>query len=192
MVVFDREGGFLDDYAFIEDGGKVYGFGDRGRVLELETLNDATISGRTAVEAPQKLGGTPYQYDLTFSAEIIPARQPGEPLPADGGEPGAAYMAFIKASQEGNLEEYVKHAKAERAAFLKQFLAMATADMLQWQADPIKSSAPTEMSVSGGELFGDWAILEVAGKDSDGDAIEGKVKMVKDGETWRLAEEDVE
>ena len=48
------------------------------------------------------------------------------------------------------------------------------------------------MAVTGGQLFDGYAFLTVAGKDWMGDKVEGKVKMVLDGDSWRFAEEDLE
>ena len=43
-----------------------------------------------------------------------------------------------------------------------------------------------------GDFTRKYAFLTVAGKDWMGDKVEGKVKMVLDGDTWRFAEEDLE
>jgi hypothetical protein len=48
------------------------------------------------------------------------------------------------------------------------------------------------MTVIGGTLYGGYAFLTVAGTDWTGDKVEGKVKMILDGDAWRYAEEDLE
>jgi hypothetical protein len=49
---------------------------DSDHVLEVKTLDGKTISGRARTTSPQKsMDDVPYSYDITFSAQIAPAKQ---------------------------------------------------------------------------------------------------------------------
>jgi hypothetical protein len=49
---------------------------DSDHVLEVKTLDGKTIAGRARTTSPQKsFDDVPYSYDITFSAQIAPAKQ---------------------------------------------------------------------------------------------------------------------
>ena len=109
-----------------------------------------------------------------------------EPLQKGGGGPGAAYVAYVAAQRDGDLDaqiQYAPAAEAERLANIEDFLR---SDHIDW----MKGNAHLEVTVTSGALFDGFAILEFKGKETSGYNIEGQVKMIADGNGWRFEEED--
>jgi len=186
ILTLDDKGAFSMIYAYIEDGSKNYGFNEG--TVELEKLGPDVVSGRVSSGGKKSLGDTPISFDLRFSAAILPPPPKGTDLGKDGGAPGAAYLAYVAALREGNYAALLKHADSAYA----EELAGTPEEYRQYTLDTAKESAPQEMAVAGGRMFDGYAFLTVAGKDWTGDKVEGKVKMVLDGDTWRYATEDLE
>ena len=186
VLTLDEKGAFSMIYAYIYEGSKNYGFNEG--VVTLEKLGPDAVVGRVDSEGKKSLGDTPITFDLRFSAPIMPPQPTGTDLGADGGAPGAAYLAFLDALRKGDSAALVKLAEKEWA----ENLAGTPEEYRQYTLDSAKESAPQEMAVTGGEMFDGYAFLNVAGKDWMGDKVEGKVKMVLDGDTWRFAEDDLE
>lgn len=186
ILALNTDGTVNDVYVYIDSGSKNYGF--RGSTkTEIKTMDQKTVSGRVSTESPQSIGETPLEFDLSFDAAVIPKRTGGKKLAKDGGDAGAAYLAYVAAQQNGDMEKLIQYAASDRAAFLKDM----DADYAQYEIDNVKDNAPKSAEVLGGEGYGDFAILFVKGTDTYGDAFEGKVKMVRDGQSWRFAEEDL-
>jgi hypothetical protein len=185
MVTLDESGAFSMIYAYIYEGSKNYGFNEG--VVELEKMGPDVVSGRVHSGGEKSLGDTPITFDLRFSAAILPPPPKGTDLGKDGGAPGAAYLAYLDALRKSDSAALVKLAEKEWA----ENLAGTPEEYRQYTLDSAKEFAPQEMAVTSGELFDGYAFITVAGKDWTGEQVEGKVKMVLDGDTWRFAEEDL-
>jgi len=186
ILTLDDKGAFSMIYAYIDDGAKNYGFNEG--TVELEKMGPDVVSGWVSSGGKKSLGDTPISFDLRFSAAILPPPPKGTDLGKDGGTPGAAYLAYVEALRNGDYATLLKHANSAYA----EELAGTPEEYRQYTLDTAKESAPQEMAVTGGQLFDGYAFLTVAGKDWTGDKVEGKVKMVLDGDTWRYATEDLE
>ena len=186
ILTLDDKGAFSMIYAYIEDGSKNYGFNEG--TVELEKMGPDVVSGRVSSGGKKSLGDTPISFDLRFEAAILPPPPKGSDLGKDGGAPGAAYLAYVAALRNGDYAAILKHADSAYA----EELAGTPEEYRQYTLDTAKESAPQEMAVTGGQMFDGYAFLTVAGKDWTGDKVEGKVKMVLDGDAWRYAEEDLE
>ena len=186
ILTLDEKGSFSLIYAYIDDGSKNYGFNEG--TVELEKMGPDVVSGRASSGGKKSLGDTPISFDLRFEAMILPAPPTGADLGKDGGAPGAAYLAYVEALRNGDYATLLKHADSAYA----EELAGTPEEYRQYTLDTAKESAPQEMAVTGGQLFDGYAFLTVAGKDWTGDKVEGKVKMVLDGDSWRYAAEDLE
>lgn len=186
ILTLDDKGAFSMIYAYIDDGAKNYGFNEG--TVELEKMGPDVVTGHVTSGGKKSLGDTPISFDLGFSAPLLPPPPKGTDLGKNGGAPGAAYLAYVAALREGNYEALLKHADSAYA----EELAGTPEEYRQYTLDSAKESAPQEMAVSGGQLFDGYAFLTVAGKDWTGDKVEGKVKMVLDGDTWRYGTEDLE
>jgi len=186
ILTLDEKGEFSLIYAYIEDGSKNYGFNEG--TVELEKMGPDVVSGRVSSGGKKSLGDTPISFDLRFEAAILPPPPKGTDLGKDGDAPGAAYLAYVEALRNGDYAGLLEHAASAYA----EELAATPEEYRQYTLDTAKESAPQEMAVTGGQLFDGYAFLNVAGKDWTGDKVEGKVKMVLDGDTWRYAAEDLE
>ena len=186
ILTLDEKGEFSLIYAYINEGSKNYGFNEG--TVELEKMGPDVISGRVHSAGEKSLGDTPISFDLRFEAVILPAPPKGADLGKDGGAAGAAYLAYVEAQRAGDYATLLKHADKASA----EELAGTPEEYRQYTLDTAKESAPQEMVVTGGQMFDGYAFLTVAGKDWMGDKVEGKVKMVLDGDAWRFAEEDLE
>jgi hypothetical protein len=185
IVTLKADGSLHYVYAFYEDGAKNYGF--RGGVANTEKISADRVKSRAYTEQEESLGDTPYSYDLDFEAAIVPEREPGEDLGKDGGSPGAAYLALLEAMRSSDLPTLLEHLEKYEA----ERLAQTDDEWRSYALESIKEEAPAEMKVVGGELLDGWAILRVEGVDAYDSKVEGRVKMVLDGDTWRFAEDDL-
>jgi hypothetical protein len=171
-------------YAYIEEGSRNFGFGSGG--VAQVTISDGRVAGRVFTEGEESIGDTPIAFDLRLDLPILPERAPGEPLPAGGDDVGAAYVALTAAKRSGDAAVLARHLPASDLG-----LAEPDGSFPDWLLDSMREMAPQDMTVTGGELFDGWAILEVKGKDWSGDAVEGRVLMERDGDNWRFLQEDL-
>jgi hypothetical protein len=154
------------------------------------------IAGRMSLKN-FKSGNINLSYDATFSAPIeggrialgtenspkraqnaeagnIGATIAGAPLPADGGEPGKAYLAYVQAIQSGSVEAIKKYLpKSERAMLdgpgMKEGLAM------------LKDFTPKDAKVTGGVSDGKKAALTVTSSNG-----KKTVQMVYEADGWKF------
>ncbi len=185
IVMSIHKDGKLRVFAYIDEGARNYGF-DGGKA-DIKTKEADRIAGRLFTDREESIGDTPIEFDLTFDAAILPDRKPGTALPGGGGEPGAAYSAYVKAMRDSDFETIVKYCPAGRANYLKDM----NKEYLKYEIESMQESAPKETKVSGGELFEGFSFLNVSGKDAYEDKFEGQVKMIQDGDNWRFNDEDL-
>jgi len=184
IVTLNADGSLSSFYLYVDEGSQNYGF--QSGVAETESIGESQVVGRAYTEREESLGDSTISYDLSFTADILPERPPGEDLGADGGAPGAAYTAYLAGIRDGDVEAIVAHAEAYTAERLRE----TDEEWLEDAISNLQEMAPEEMKVTGGELFDGWAILEVKGLDWSGDRVKGSVKMILDGDSWRFDRED--
>lgn len=145
--------------------------------LVLESTGPERFAGRVYLKEPESFFDDTVMYDLTFSAPLSNPDAPiGPPLPEGGGEPGAAYLAWVEAVHSGDLARVKGIVPAEMASEMEGDDAQATLEFLA-------AMTPTEVKVLGGSSDGETAILKVAGV-MDGEAVKGEITMQKMGEFW--------
>jgi hypothetical protein len=149
--------------------------------LELTTAGPEGFAGRVWHAEEQEIFDDTFQYDFIFSAPMVDPSAPiGDPLPAGGGEPGAAFIAWCEAIHSGDLERIKSLVSAEQAAmfddpsFTEQF-----AEDLEF----MQMMTPTDVEILGGSSDGDTAILEVTGT-MEGESLKGEITMTKMGVGW--------
>ena len=151
---------------------------------QLTTNTPDKVAGRIFTSAPIKtLSGSTYTVDLTFSAPV--ARGPsGTALPAGGGEPGKALLRFLAARQKKDwpaLKAALSPAATER--FVKSYnndkenLADTLETLNFWL--PAKG-----VTISGGTLTGDVAVLDVEGVLASGVKALTLVRLVRQPSGW--------
>ena len=148
----------------------------------------ARVAGRFQLADDEEL-----RCDLKFDLPMAgvgprpkPAAKPkpaGQPLPAGGGEPGKVYMAMHRATLAGDVDAMLALAEKARADEMRksrnqpefpQMLAM------------VKAFEPAEVHVTGGHIDGDHAELDIVGKDADGAAMTGTVKLSREDGSWKI------
>lgn len=134
-----------------------------------------------------------YSYNVSFAVPVQAIADPkeftvdasnGTKLPANGGDPGKAYMTFDKAARTGNLNEMKKFATKDNPmpdvspAEAKQMLEL------------MKLMRPAKVKVTGGFTSGDHATLLVEGEDSTSKAkVTGTIEMGREDGAWKLLAE---
>ncbi|MCG6964764.1 MAG: hypothetical protein LJE95_16035 [Acidobacteria bacterium] len=145
--------------------------------LEIESTGPERFAGRIYHAEPQKIFDDTFQYDFRFSAPLSNPEAPlGAALPADGGEPGKAYLAWIAAIHAGDLDRLKQLVPAEMASQME-------GDDAKDQLELMQLMTPTEVKILGGSSDGKTAILQVEGV-MDGAKNRGEVTLEKKGDHW--------
>ncbi len=145
--------------------------------IVLDTTGPERFAGRIYLPEPMKFFDDTIQYDFTFSAPMSNPNAPiGEPLPAGGGEPGKAYLAWVAAVHSGDLKRVRKLVPSEMAGPLEDDDAKDTLAM-------ISGMTPTSVEILGGSSDGQTAMLEVEGM-MDGEKVHGTITMEKMSDLW--------
>jgi hypothetical protein len=174
-----------------DPGLKHNGFSSTGtQKLELTSMSATRIAGKISIP-PGEFFGDKYQYSASFDVPVgAPAAAPsvataapkGTPLPAGGGEPAKAYLAFDKAVAAGDMAAVKRGVSAEQRKsmddpdFKKMFPLMQA-----MRAKGIK--------ITSGAVNGDTATLLATGKD-EGGVSNGTITMVKEGGAWKVQREE--
>jgi len=153
------------------------------------TTNSASrLEGRLFSEAPLKtMDGTTYTVDLRFGVDV-PAPVAGTALPAGGGDPGKALLALLTAAQQKNWTA-IRAASGPNALKMFDKSYNTPAENAESAADLLKAWLPTEKAkITGGQLRGDVALLEVEGEMFPGQQALSLARMVKSGNVWLFEE----
>ena len=151
---------------------------------ELTTNTREKVAGRVFTSAPVKTrDGTTYTVDLTFSAPVA-APPAGTALPAGGGDPGKALASFFDARQKKDWAALkAAFSPAAAAMFVKSYnddkenLTDALETMNFWLPNK-------DATITGGQLRGDTAILDVEGPLASGVKVLTVVRMIKGQSGW--------
>jgi hypothetical protein len=119
------------------------------------------------------------------AAAAVPAKPAGQALPAGGGEPGKAYLALHKATLASDVDGMLGNVRASRAAEMRA--SQKTPEFPQMLA-MVRAFEPAQVRIVSGLVNGDEAILQIAGKDSDGAAMTGEVRLVLEKGAWKVDE----
>jgi hypothetical protein len=156
--------------------------------LDLTSIDATHVAGRIYLEKPDDFFKNTYIYDVKFDAPFSAApKEPGAEalkgtqLPAGGGDPGKAYMAYTKVLAAGDMKALRNALAADRAKSLDDPDFKAMFPMIQaMQAKNIK--------VTGGAVDGDTATLLATGKDGDSPS-NATITMVREGGAWKVSKE---
>ena len=127
-------------------------------------------------------------FDLKFALDIAGPPDLGAALPADGGDPGKAYLAYLAALKKGDIDALAKTMTNERSA---ELIAHRNDADFKMMFAFIQSSALQNPKFVKGNSKGDSATLELSGKDGDGNNATSIATMQKEGGTWRMAKESM-
>jgi hypothetical protein len=156
----------------------------------LTASTDTHIAGSITMAKPDDFFDEKYQYNATFDLPVgKPAGPPpppalkGTPLPAGGGEPGKAYMAYLKLLAGGDMKAFLGGVSAARAK-------EASSDPDFKKLFPLlQAMQPKGVKITGGAINGTSATLLATGKD-DNQTSNGTITMVKEGGAWKVEKED--
>jgi hypothetical protein len=115
-------------------------------------------------------------FDLAITTEVERA---GTPLPAGGGEPGKAVLAHFAAIATGDLAKIKAVSHPERVAMMDATDEAEAREMIGF----LQAMTPTGVSVTGGVVDGDTAMVDYTGKRDGGD-ISGTAELVRVDGRW--------
>ena len=151
---------------------------------EMKTNTPAKVAGHVFSPKPLKtMDGDPYTIDLTFSTEVTHPVA-GRKLPADGGEPAKALKALQTAIANKSWDGISKNVTARNLESFnesyrtpKENLDDAIQTLGFWL--PKKAGR-----ITGGELRGDSAVLNLEAEIFEGQNGLFLIRMVKEGPRW--------
>lgn len=144
------------------------------------------VVGSWVLKEPESFFDQTYDFDLQFDVAVTPL--PGRPLPADGGEPGAAYRAWLAALAKGDDAALRKLVDGEHAYRFPEDDASQVKESIK----DLRNGAPLQAEISRGLVDGDRALLWVEGTDRDDIRRRGRVRMLREEGAWHFAEDDLE
>jgi hypothetical protein len=142
------------------------------------------VAGRVFSPKPLKtMNGDVYSINLTFSTAVThpPA---GTPLPAGGGEPGKVFNALLAAMTKKNWDGIKSNVSAKT---LKSFedADRSPQENLDDALQTLGMFLPKKPGkITGGELRGDIARLDLEAELFEGQDGLFLIQMVKDGQRW--------
>lgn len=153
--------------------------------LSLKHNDDKRVEGtfRSNDEADKQSGR---YYDLAFALDLPGAPDLGAALPANGGEQGKVYLAYLATLKKGDVDALVKFMSKERA---DELLAHRNDKDFKMMFGFIQGQALRDAKFVKGNSSGDAATLEYAGKDGDGNATTSVVSMVRQAGSWKVEKE---
>jgi hypothetical protein len=167
--------------AYLE-GSRQIGLGE-SFTAKTKTASAARITGACATDKPGKMFDDAYDFALTYDLPITAIPKPTA-LAAGGGEPGAAFLALVKAIQAADFATARRHLPAEqipqtppKAAEVKEYF------------HGLALNYPKTATVVGGLVKGGQARIEIQGVDNDGKKIKGGVNLGKIAGDWRVVDQ---
>lgn len=152
---------------------------------------DAAPAGRVAgswvLAEPDDFFGETYDFELRFDVAITPP--PGKALPADGGDPGKAYRAWIAAVAKGDLPVLREMVGGDYNGWR---IKSEDADDVKTALKDLRDGTPLQAKILRGRIDGDSALLWVEGKDRDDILRRGRVLMQRVDGGWRYMEADLD
>jgi hypothetical protein len=145
--------------------------------LALRQTGPDRFAGRVHHAEPQTIFDDTFQYDFTFELPLSDPDAPvGEPLPADGGEPGRAYLAWVAAIHAGDVAALQALVPAELGEQLD-------GEDGREQIEMMRELTPTDVTISSGSVDGDTAYLQIEGLLA-GERAPGEITLTRMGEHW--------
>lgn len=164
------------------EGSRSVGLGE-GFTATTQAATSSRVAGSCATDKPGKMFDDAYEFRLTYDVPLTEIPPPTT-LGAGGGEPGAAYLALVKAIQAGDYPTARRHlpdhqlpAKAPAAAEAEDYF------------HGLALNYPKTAKVTGALVKGDVARLDIEGVHYEGRKIKGPVSMQKTAGVWRVADQ---
>jgi len=120
--------------------------------------------------------------DLVFDLPIEPDLAKAVPLPANGGEPGEAVLAYFAAMDEGDWAKIVSVMHPDRRAEMQ---ALAADPAFKDVFEVIRSVRPRGVKVASGRLLdADTAQVEITGTDENGRPMQATAEVARAAGVW--------
>jgi hypothetical protein len=150
------------------------------------TRSAARLEGRVYSTAPLRtMDGTAYTVDLRFAVDV-PSPPVGDALPAGGGDPGKALLAFLGAVAAKDWDA-IRAASSPAALQIFDKSYNTPQENAADVADLVDAWIPKgRRVVARGLLSGDSALLDVEGEMFPGTMGLSRVRMVKAGSVWQF------
>ena len=187
VLLFVRADGWVGMNATFSKGMTQFLNDTTGGLKAEFTARTATrIDGHVFSPSPLKsMDGTTYTVDLRFGVDV-PTPPAGTALASGGGDPGKALTAFLAASQKKNWAA-IKAGSSPDALKTFDKSYNSPAENADSAADLLKAWIPLQkMTITGGQLRGNVAILDVEGELFPGQLGLSLVQMVKTGTVWQF------
>ena len=157
-----------------------------GLAVTWKTRSATRLDGHVTSKGTLKtMDGTTYVVDLTFAVDI-PQVVAGTPLPAGGGDPGKALLAFLAAAKKGDWAA-VKAGSSPNALEMFDKSYNSPKENATAAAQMLEAWIPkTKITITGGELKPEGAFLNVEGEMFPGMRGLSIVQMVKKGTAWQF------
>ena len=144
------------------------------------------IAGRYDVAGAADDPSCELHFDVDVLGDVAAAPPlPGTPLPADGGEPGRAYLELNHAIHAGDVDAMLALMPPSKVAELGDVRQQPD---FEQQIAFAKAMAPTDVRISGGRVHGDRAWVEFSASEGGQPRI-GTAEMVREAGRWFLTVE---
>ena len=157
-----------------------------------KVLEKERIEGTFRTKKAEEFVGHTYELDVTFKAEVVQAKKPdplpdavsGKALPAGGGEPGKAYMAYHTALMKKDVAEVRKFAPETVKG--KKLSDKDLEEGIEFMA----LMTPPRPTIEKGFISanGERAVLYVTGM-LENEKNYATIEMIKSGGGWRIHRE---
>ncbi|MEP6994302.1 MAG: hypothetical protein ABI968_07255 [Acidobacteriota bacterium] len=127
--------------------------------------------------------GDDRQFQLTLDVPI-PAKVWGDALPKDGGAPGKAYLAYHAALEKRDKKAIFALLDADRKSSFTKYEKEDKLDgylEYRWREEHVEMTAVT---ITGGFIRGDHAVVLFDGKNAYIDAMHGEAVLRREGGAW--------
>ncbi|NJD55809.1 MAG: nuclear transport factor 2 family protein [Nitrospirae bacterium] len=153
-----------------------------------KTLGKGRVEGTFETGKAVDFMGYQYEIKVVFQTPLVQAKLPeplpdeksGSSLPAGGGKPGKAYLAYVKAILTGDVKSIRR--------FLSPDKADLTDDELKEGLELLRQMTPEDLKIIKGFTAGDRAVLYVAGT-VEKEKEYGTIEMKKTGGEWQIVRE---
>ncbi len=189
VFVYAEEG--LTGIATRQNGGATpdYDYGaidDATLVFDVRT--DERIAGRLVLADRHEV-----RFDLPLHhQDNLHASRTARPLPADGGEPGAALLALSQAVARGDFEAIIAASPQPDASLIRSRLEAASEsgnpdavkEMQEEELSIVRSTMPVKLTITGGRSDSEHANVDFDGALYDGAQVTGKAEVNRVDGRW--------
>ncbi|MEP7009981.1 MAG: hypothetical protein ABJC13_06640 [Acidobacteriota bacterium] len=159
-----------------------FSFGGQGELV-FARRDEARVEGRYRTLTPESFFQQTFEFDLPFAVDLLAGSMAGTPLPKGGGDPGKAYLAYLKAVDKKDPAGLQKYSSAARASEIKQQIAD---EIFEGMFDSARTQELKTAAVTGGLIRGNRAKIDVSGVNYDGDKVGGQIFLLQENGTWKV------